>query len=227
MSNQITALAELYLWSNFKFYLQSRTTCLMDNFLPIENANSDDPTVRYKDFSNALDQHVGLGSYVSGQAAQFSRFPYLTMNINALDRGNCSTRVILTFDIAYGVDTPDALINQINYPGNSSEAIAAWRANVCSALNQIMYDAFNPGQTHYGSQAFFDALRDTKWVNPITKKGDPKEWKYNIIGHVDPDVQIGEVYQLKREDRSSACLVFSVSYALDIDRLYGRDNCGC
>ena len=225
--NKLSALAELYLWNNFKFYLMTHKTCLCDNLLRIADSTSDDPMTRYNDFTNALDEHVGLGSYVNGQAAQFSRFPYLAVSVIPLDRGDCSTKVVLTFYIAYGVDTPDNLKGETGYPGNSSEAIAMWRANICSALNEIMYGAFNDGKKHYQHQAFFDALRDTAWVNPVTKEGQPKDWKYNIIGHVDPDVTIGEVEQLKREDRSSACLVFGVAYSLDINRLYGRDDCGC
>lgn len=225
--SKMSALAELYLWNNFKFYLMTHKTCLCDNILTIANAESDDPVTRYNDFPAALDQHIGLGSYVAGQAAQFSRFPYVTMTVVPLDRGDCSTRVVLTFDIAYGVDTPDNLTAQTGYPGNSSEAIAAWRANICSALDEIMWNAFPDGEKHFQKRAFFDELRDTSWVNPITKTGNPKEWKYNIIGHVDSSVEIGEVFQLKREGRSSACLVFSVVYNLDINRLYGRDDCGC
>lgn len=227
MANKISALAELYLWNNFKFYLMTHKTCLLDNFLLISDASQDDPMFRYNDFTNAFDQHIGLGSYVAGQAAQFSRFPYLTVNIVPLDRGDCSTRVVLTFDVAYGVDTPDNLTGQTGYPGNSSEAIAAWRANVCSGLNEVMHNAFSDSEKHYEHRAFFDELRDTAWVNPVTKTGDPKAWKYNIVGHVDESVEVGEVYQLKKEDRSSACLVFSVVYNLDINRLYGRDDCGC
>lgn len=227
MANKISALAELYLWNNFKFYLMTHKTCLLDNLLPISDASQDDPTLRYNDFTNALDQHIGLGSYVLGQSAQFSRFPYLAVTVVSLDRGNCSTRVVLTFDIAYGVDTPDNLTTQTGYPGNSSEAIATWRANICSGLNEIMHNAFSDGEKHYEHQAFFDALRDTAWVNPVTKKGSPKPWKYNIIGHVDEGVEIGDVFQLKKEDRSSACLAFSVAYRLDVNRLYGRDDCGC
>lgn len=227
MANKLSALAELYLWNNFKFYLMTKRTCLCDNLLHIANASSDDPVVRYNDFSNALDQHIGLGSYVAGQAAQFSRFPYVTMTVVPLDRGDCSTRVVLTFDVAYGVDTPNNLTGQTGYPGNSSEAIATWKANICAALNEIMYSAFLDGNKHYSKQAFFDALRDTSWVNPITKEGNPKDWKYNIVGHVDESVEISGVFQLKKEDRSSGCLVFSVVYNLDINRLYGRDDCGC
>lgn len=227
MANKLSALAELYLWNNFKFYLMTHKTCLCDNLLRIANADSDDPTIRYNDFTNALDQHIGLGSYVAGQAAQFSRFPYVTMTVVPLDRGDCSTRVVLTFDVAYGVDTPDNLINQTGYPGNSSEAIATWRANICSALNEIMYNAFSDDAKHFQRWSFFDELRDTAWVNPVTKQGNPKEWKYNIVGYVDDSVEVGEVFQLKKEDRSSACLVFSVVYNIDISRLYGRDDCGC
>ena len=227
MANKMSALAELYLWSNFKFFLMTRKTCLLDNLLTISDSTSDDPYTRYNDFSNALDQHIGLGSYVAGQSAQFSRFPYVTMTVVPLDRGDCSTRVVLTFDVAYGVDTPDNLTTQTGYPGNSSEAIATWKANICSALDEIMYSAFSDGEKHYSKQAFFDDLRDTAWVNPATKTGSAKEWKYNIIGHVEDSVEISEVYQLKKEDRSSGCLVFSVVYNIDISRLYGRDDCGC
>lgn len=227
MANKLSALAELYLWNNFKFYLMTHKTCLLDNLLHIADATSDDPTIRYEDFNNALEQHVGLGSYVAGQAAQFSRFPYVTMTVVPLDRGDCSTRVVLTFDVAYGVDTPDNLTGQTGYPGNSNEAIATWKANICSALDDLMFNAFSDGEKHYSKRSFFEALENTAWVNPVTKKGEPKPWKYNIIGHVDESVEVGEVFQLKKEDRSSACLVFSVVYNLDINRLYGRDNCGC
>lgn len=225
--NKLSALAELYLWNNFKFYLMTHKTCLCDNVLPIANSESDDPMLRYNDFVNSLDQHIGLGSYVAGQAAQFSRSPYITMRVVPLDRGSCSTRVVLSFDVMYGVDTPDNLTGQTGYPGNSSESIAAWRSNICSSLDKLMFNAFSDGAKHYSSWSFFDELRDTAWVNPVTKAGDPKDWKFNILGHVDNSVEISEVVQLKREDRSSSALVFTVVYNLDIDRLYGRDDCGC
>lgn len=226
--SKLASNVENYLWNCFKFYLMVHSTCLCDNILQIVNSSSDDPMIRYNDFNNAINQHIGLGSYVAGQAAQFSRFPYVTMNINALDRGDCNTRVVLSFDIAFGVDTPNNKTGETGYPGNSSEAIAKFRSKICGALDDLMFNAFNDGEKHYGHQAFFDALRDTSWVNPVTKTGTAKGWKYNVVGSVDDSVEVGDVFQLKKEDRSSACLVFSVVYNLDISRLYGDGNdCGC
>lgn len=226
--SKLAGNVENYLWNCFKFYLMVNHTCLCDNILPVVNASSEDPMTRYNDFNNALNQHIGLGSYVAGQAAQFSRFPYVTVNINSFDRGDCSTRVIMSFDIVFGVDTPNNNTGETGYPGNSSEAIAKFRSKICGALDDLMFNAFSDGEKHYSKQAFFDALRDTSWVNPVTKTGEPKPWKYNVIGHVDDSVEVGDVFQLKKEDRSSACLVFTVLYNLDVSRLYGDGNdCGC
>lgn len=226
--SKLASNAENYLWNCFKFYLMTRRTCLCDNVLNIVNSASDDPTIRYSDFNNSLNEHFGLSSYVAGQSAQFSRFPYIVMNVDALDRGNCYSRVILSFDVIYGVDTPEGTDNDSVHPGNSSEAIAQFKSNICDALDELMYEAFNDGNKHYSKQAFFDALRDTSWVNPITKTGTAKAWKYNVVGHVEDSVDISEVMQLKKEDRGSSCLVFTVVYNLDIYKLYGNGiDCGC
>lgn len=220
----MTSNAEKFLWNNLRMYLLTKHTCLLDCLLEIKNPDASDPIERYgSDFIQEIDQHIGLGSYVNTQPTQFSRLPYITVNIAPIAGMNCNTTVIMGFDIAFTTDTPTEP-NQIP-TGNSNESVAAFRASIMSALDQLMYDASEV--VHYGSISFFDALREQIITNPFdTSKS--QEWIYNIWGQVDDNVEVSEVSQLRREDRSSGISVFSVVYTLDLNRLKGKDiDCGC
>ena len=219
----ISANAEKFLWNNLRMYLLTHKSCLLDTLLFIQDGSSDEPMVRYKDLLKELDQHIGLGYYVNTQPTQFSRLPFVTVNFMPITSEGCSSKVVVGFDIAFATDTPtdDTQIAT----GNSNEAVAAFRASVMNALDELMYDATD--QVHYGQIAFYDALREEIITNPIdpTKQ---KEWCYNVIGQVDDQVDVSEVSQLKREDRSSGISVFSVVYTMDVNRLYGKGiDCGC
>lgn len=223
---------EKWMWNNFKMYLMQYPTCLLDNVLKIKDANADDPVERYVDFNNQFENHIGLGSYVVNQAAQFSTVPYITVNIAAYPTGTCSTRVFMEFDIVFTTDSPapnSATTTQ--YVGNSSEAVASFRANIANGLDYLFHNAFgdlydeNTGPAP--NKAFFDRLRDQELVNPFDHS-KTANWKYNIIGQVDDDNEITQVYQLKREDRSSGLSVFHITYRLDVNRIYGDGiDCGC
>lgn len=229
-TSKMVANAEPFLWNNFKQYLMQYPTCLCDLLLEIKDPNATKPIDRYKDFLNELEAHMGLGSYVNGQAAQFSRTPYLTVNIQALPMGGCSTRVIFGFDVVYATDTPKAPNgNQTRYVGSSSESVADFRADIMMALDELFFYAFDetehPDELY--SQAFYDRLRDTQVINPI----DPNqsiEWMYNVVGQVDEDSTISEVSQLKREDRSTGLSVFHLVYKMDLNQLRSDNwDCGC
>lgn len=223
---------EKFIWSNLKMYLMQYPTCLLDNILKVKDNTADFPIDRYEDFINQFEKHIGLSSYVVNQAAQFSTVPYITVNISATPVGNCSTRVVLGFDIVFTTDSPrpnDKTTTQ--YVGNSSEAVASFRANIANGFYQIMHGAFDDlydgtnGPAPDGS--FFDRLRDSEVVNPT----DPTQkilWDYNIIGQVDEEDIMTEVEQLRREDRSSGLSVFHLVFTMDINKLYGSGvNCGC
>lgn len=230
MANQVANNAEKFIWENLKMYLMLYPTCLLDNILEIQDEDAELPVDRYKDFSNELEAHIGLGSYVVNQAAQFSRSPYVTVNIATIPMGGCSTRAIIGFDIVFATDAPEAPNNdKTRYVGNSSEAVASFRKNICTALDELFYFAFDE-TAHAGEmweEAFFDRLRDQTIVNPFNTT-QSRDWKYNIQGQVDDENSISEVTQLKREDRSTQLSVFHVVYKLDISRLYGEGvDCGC
>lgn len=222
--------AEKWLWNNFKMYLMQWPTCFLDNILKVKNENATYPIDRYEDFINSLEKHVGLGSYTVNQAAQFSNVPYVTVNIEAYPRQSCSTRVVMRFDILFTTDSPrpDEL-DSTQYVGNSSEAVASFRANIANGIHQIMHQAYNE-EVYEGESpdlAFFDRLRDQTIPNPANID-DVREWKYNIIGQVDNSEYMTPVVQLKREDRSSGLSVFTITYTMDINRLYGDGlDCGC
>lgn len=228
MASKLSTWAEKFLWNNLKMYLMQYPTCLCDNILVVKDEEADDPMERYDDFLNALENHLGLGSYVIQQAAQFSNLPYVTVNIAPIDIGNCSTRVVIGFDIVFATDTPSHEHTK-KETGSSSEAVASFRANMMAALDELMYEAFDgvafSGQ--YMNQAFFDRLRDQTLSSPIDRS-KTKPWKYNVVGLVDEEKTVTEVTQLKREDRSSGLSVFHVVYKLDINKLYGDGiDCGC
>lgn len=228
MASKMSTWAEKFLWNNFKMYLMQYPSCLCDNILVVKNEEADDPMERYEDFLNALENHLGLGSYVVQQAAQFSNLPYVTVNFAPIDIGNCSTRVVIGFDIVFATDTPSHEHTK-KETGNSSEAAASFRANIMSALDELMYEAFDAtafaGQ--YMNQAFFDRLRDQTVSSPFNRSLT-RDWKYNVIGTVDEEKTVTEVTQLKREDRSSGLSVFHVVYKMDINKLYGDGiDCGC
>lgn len=224
--------AEKFLWNNFKMYLMQYPTCFLDNLLKIKDGDATDPVERYEDFVNQLETHMGLGSYVVNQAAQFSTVPYVTVNIQPIPTGKCGTRVVMGFDIVFTTDSPSPnSATTTQYVGNSSEAVAAFRANIANGLDQIFHNAFadlydeNTGPAP--NKAFFDRLREQELINPLNHT-QTKVWDYNIIGMVDDDNTISEVEQLRREDRSSGIAVFHVVYTLDINRIYGDGiDCGC
>lgn len=224
--------AEKWLWNNLKMYLMQYPTCFLDNLLKIKDPNATTPVDRYDDFVNQLESHIGLGSYVVNQAAQFSTVPYVTVNIMAIPTGTCSTRVVMGFDIVFTTDSPrpdDKTTTQ--YVGNSSEAVAAFRSNIANGLDLIFHDAFGDlypvGVGPAPDRAFFDRLRGQELLNPVNPN-QKTQWQYNIIGQVDDDNTITEVTQLRREDRSSGLAVFHVVYKLDLNRIYGDGiSCGC
>ena len=227
-SSEIVALSEQYLFNNFKFYLMKYGSCLLDILLEVQDDTSPDPMTRYKDFTNALEQHMGLGSYVTGQPAQYTKTPYLTVNIKAIPMGNCNTRVVMGFDIVWSTDTPPAPDNVTKYVGSSAESVAAFRADMVTALNDLMYRSWGEEENDpWKTQAFFDVLRNQMVTNP-TNPNEGKKWTYNIRGQVDGNVEISEVFQLKTEDRYVGLNLFHVIYNIDIYELWdGERRIGC
>lgn len=231
MSRSISTYVEKFLWNNLKMFLMLYETCLLDSLLVIANPDSNLPIERYANFMEELNNHIGLGSYVSEQATQFSDLPYITVRISPYDVGHCTCKALVSFDITFATDTPHNTDADKN-PGNSSESVANFRAAIMNGLDKLMYEAYNPEDEAgrvgiYRSPAFFDALRDQTLPNPI-KPEVTANWKYNINGTVDDDKEVTEVIQLKREDRSSGLSVFTVTYRINIDGLYGDGvDCGC
>lgn len=226
--SQMVAQAEPFLWNNFKMYLMQFPTCLLDLILEVQNEKATNPVERYKDFLNELEAHIGLGSYVNGQAAQFSRTPYITVNIQAIPMGGCSTRAVIGFDVVYSTDTPKAPNDNLTrYVGSSAESVADFRAGVMMALDELFYYAFPDNDERLKedalfSQTFFDRLRGQTLVNP-TNPNESIEWPYGIIGQVDEDSTMSEVTQFKREDRSSGLNLFHIVYKMDLNGLISPD----
>lgn len=225
---KLNSIAEKFLWNNLKGYLQQFPSCLCDNILHVEDAESDDPVTRYHDMMVELDRHIGLGSYTLQEPSQFSNLPYVNVRITPVDMGNCSTEIIMSFDVVFATDIPRPDDGSTKYVGNSSEAVAAFRANMCMALDELMFNAYDPVAYPDGlNQAFFDRLRD----QTLSKPGDPEKtalWKYNVIGSVYAETEISEVSQLKKEDRNSGLSFFQVTYHLDLNKAYGDGiNCEC
>lgn len=219
-TNRVLPFVEKYLWNNLRMYLMTYPTCLLDNLLEIKDNTATSPVNRYNNFLAELDRHIGLGSYTNTQPTQFSTLPFVTVNVAPIGGENCNTRALIGFDIAFATDTPE-----YTSVGNTNEAVASFRANMLSALDEIMYDATDT--MHYNSIPFFDRLRDADMPNPVNN-GQIARWKYNIIGQVDAQVDISEVSQIKREDRSSGISVFSAIYGLDINCLYDdNSSSGC
>lgn len=228
--SKMVANAEKFLWSNFKMYLMTYPTCLCDLLLEIKDPDATNPFDRYKDFANELEAHIGLGSYVNGQAAQFSRTPYLTVNFQPIPMGGCSVRVVMGFDVTYATDAPKAPNgNLTRYVGSSAEAVTDFRADMMMALDELMFYAFDETE-HEGelfSQAFYDRLRDQEIANPVNPN-QQKKWMFNIVGQVDDDSTLSEVSQLKREDRSTQLNVFHIVYKMDLNQLRADYwECGC
>lgn len=220
--------AEKFIWNNLKMYLMQYPTCFLDNILKVKDDTATTPIDRYEDFINQLEKHIGLGSYVVNQAEQFSDVPYVTVNIAAIPSEGCTTRVVIGFDIVFTTDSPRPDNEQsLQYVGNSSEAVASFRANIANGLDQIFHGAMDDISPDPIDAAFYDRLRDQTIPNPVNPS-QTAPWKYNIRGNVDDDNTISEVQQLKREDRSSALSVFHIVFKMDLNRLYGDGiDCGC
>lgn len=231
-ANQVVANAELFVWNNLKFFLMSYRSCLLDLILKVKDENAENPYDRYQNFPNSLEDHMGLGSYTVAQAAQFSKVPYVTVNIHAIPSGHCSTRVVMGFDVVFSTDTPKADDGVTRYVGSSSESVAQFRADIMNALDNLFYYAYADDDPRIEADAFFtqsfmDRLEGQEVVNPANPN-ETKMWDYNVSAFVDVDTSISEVSQLKREDRSTGLSVFHVVYTFDINRLYGNGiDCGC
>lgn len=231
-SNKIVAHAEQFIWSNMKFYLQSFATCLLDVLLEVKDPEAENPFDRYKDFPNSLEEHIGLGSYVTGQAAQFTKTPYITVNIQAIPMGGCSTRVIMGFDVVFSTDTPKAEDGKTRYVGSSAESVANFRSDIMTSLDELFYYACAEDDERIESdatftQSFMDRLAGQTVVNPANPN-EETEWKYNIKAFIDEDAEMSEVSQLKREDRYTGLNVFHIVYKFDINRMWGESfDCGC
>lgn len=224
MSRGLSTWVEKFLWNNLKMYLMEYDTCLCDALLKVKDANSNLPINRYEDFLNQLEAHIGLGSYVTQQATQFSTLPYITVRIAPYDVGHCASRAIVSFDVVFATDVPHGTDDK--NPGNSSEAVATFRARIMDSLDKLMYEAYDREEV-YDSPAFFDRLRDQTLADPLNPERT-LPWKFNVVGTVSDEKDITEVIQLKREDRSSGLSVFTVTYYLDISKLYGDGvDCGC
>ena len=92
--SKTVALAEKFIWNNLRMYLLTHKTCLLDNLLIVKDPESLAPSIRYgNNFIAEMDKHIGLGSYVNNQPTQFSRLPYITVNITPIAGGKCNTRV--------------------------------------------------------------------------------------------------------------------------------------
>lgn len=230
--NKMVARAEEFIWNNWKFYLMSQPTCLLDLLLEIKDPNADNPFDRYVDFPNSLEEHMGLGSYTTGQAAQFSKTPYLTVNIAPIPTGNCSTRIVMGFDVVYSTDTPPAKDGTTRYVGSSSESVAKFRADMMTAIDELFYYAYPDDDPRIEEdaafqQSFMDALAGTLATNP-TNPNESHEWEYNVDAFVNEDAEISEVSQLKREDRSTGLNVFHIMQKFDVNRMWGNGwDCGC
>lgn len=210
----------------------SQPTCLLDLLLEIKDPNADNPFDRYVDFPNSLEEHMGLGSYTTGQAAQFSKTPYLTVNIAPIPTGNCSTRIVMGFDVVYSTDTPPAEDGTTRYVGSSSESVAKFRADMMTAIDELFYYAYPDDDPRIEEdaafqQSFMDALAGTLVTNPANPN-ESHEWEYNVSSFVNEDAEISEVSQLKREDRSTGLNVFHIMQKFDVNRMWGNGwDCGC
>ena len=230
--NKLVAHAEQFIWNNWKFYLMSFPTCLLDLLLEVQDINAENPFERYKDFPNSLEEHMGLGSYVTGQAAQFTKSPYLTVNIHPIPTGRCSCRVVMGFDVVYATDTPAAPDGMTRYVGSSAESVANFRADMMSALDEMFYRAYDPEDPRIEadalfSQSFMDRLYDTEVVNPANPN-EKKKWEYNVLAFIDEDTEVTEVSQLKREDRYTGLNVFHIVHTFDLNKLWNDQlHCGC
>lgn len=232
LANRVIANAEDFIWNCWKFYLMSYQTCLLDLLLEIKDIDATNPFDRYKDFPNSLEEHMGLGSYTTGQAAQFSKTPYLTVNIAPIPTGSCSTRVVMGFDVVYSTDTPKAEDGMTRYVGSSNESVAAFRANIVTALDELFYYAFDRekhplSEDAMYTQSFMGRLAGEEVVNPANPE-EKRKWQYNVEAFIDDDVELSEVTQLKREDRYTGLNVFHVVYKFDLNRLWNDNiDCGC
>lgn len=231
-TNKLVAHAEEYIWNNWKFYLMSYGTCLLDLLLEVQNPQSDNPFERYKNFPNSLEEHMGLGSYTTGQAAQFSKTPYLTVNIQPISMGGCACRVIMGFDIVFSTDTPKADDGMTRYIGSSSESVAKFRADMMVAFDEMFFYAHDPDDERaindaQFTQSFMDRLQDQNVINPANPN-EMKPWQYNVRAFVDEDSEISAVSQLKREDRYTGLNVFHAVYKFDLNNLWNeKENFGC
>lgn len=231
-NNAMVSRAEEFVWNCWKFNLLSWQSCLLDLILEVKDENATNPFDRYKDFPNSLEEHMGLGSYTTGQAAQFSKTPYITVNIQALPMGGCSTRVVMGFDVVFSTDTPKADDGTTRYVGSSSESVAKFRADIMNALNNLFYYAYDDNDPRIEAdatftQSFMDRLAGQTVVNP-TNPNDEKPWEYNITAFVDEDATLSEVSQLKREDRYTGLNVFHIVFRFDINRMWSDGfDCGC
>lgn len=231
-TNKIVAKGEEFVWNNLKFYLMSYATCLLDLLLEVKDANAENPFDRYKDFPNSLEEHLGLGSYVTGQAAQFSKTPYITVNIQPIPTGSCTTRVVMGFDVVFSTDTPRAEDGTTRYVGSSAESVAKFRADIMTALDELFYYAYDEDDERaYNdatfSQSFMDRFSGQEVTNPANPN-DKRMWQYNMEVFVDEDASMSEVVQLKREDRYTGLNVFHIVHKFDINRMWSDDfDCGC
>lgn len=231
-NNSMVGKAEEWIWNNWKFYLMSFPTCFLDLILQIRDDDAQNPFDRYVDFPNSLEEHMGLGSYVTGQPAQFSKTPYVTVQIQAIPMGSCNTAVVMGFDVVYSTDTPKAEDSMTRYVGSSAESVAKFRADMMAALNQMFYYAYADDDTRPENdlaftQSFMDRLAGQQVVNPANPN-EIKEWEYNMTAFVDQDATMSEVNQLKREDRYTGLNYFHISFSFDITRMWDKNwDCGC
>ena len=78
---------EYNIYRNFKRWLVTEGTCLLDLLLPVFNENATDPSERYENLAELLDKHFNLLAYYGMQLQP--NLPLILLSFNDITGNTC------------------------------------------------------------------------------------------------------------------------------------------
>lgn len=130
------------LFRNYKRWLVTQGSQLLDLLLTVQDDTSSDPAIRYgEDFASQFNTHFNLLAVYGSQRQP--ELPAILVSFQALEPAACFNRMRVSFDCYFQTVSPhDACDNQY-IVANTPEAILEYKTRVENALCLMVH--FTPG----------------------------------------------------------------------------------
>ena len=163
---------QLYIYENLKAFMYTFPSCLLDNILCIEDAGSNDPFTRYKDFQNQFYKHFTSNIYGAGIPADKTMFklPHISLEIIPRRSPNgCEDLYTVSFIVDFQTISPADCENGCPCVPASSAGILGFVDAVAQGINEMMADGY-----------VFHLLQDSTSVRDEFKNNSGR-FKFNTL----------------------------------------------